>query len=108
MATVTDVICEEFQQASDNLGDFIEQQAQATTAEVGFGYVLTSDAPNNYPALREAFELSTTTGVPLPISSENSDAVIYSAPSVNAALRFWHDVSPVSYTHLTLPTTPYV
>ena len=95
MATVTDVICEEFQQASDNLGRFIEQQAQATAAEVGFGYVLTPVAPNNYAALREAFELSARTGVPLPISSENSDEVIYTAPSVNAALRFWHDVNHV-------------
>jgi len=66
MAALTDVICEEFQQASDNLGRFIEQQAQATAAEVGFGYVLTTDAPNNYRALREAFELSATTCIPLP------------------------------------------
>src|SRR5271167_4675063 len=95
MATVIDAICEEFQQACDTLGRFIARQARATAAEVGFGYVLTPVAPNNYAALREAFELSATTGVPLPISSENSDAVIYSAPSVNAALRFWHDVSHV-------------
>jgi hypothetical protein len=90
-----DVILEEMKEASDILGGFIEQQAQRAAAEVGFGYVLTTDVPNNYSALREAFELSANTGVPLPISSENSDAVIYTAPSVNGALRCWHDVSHV-------------
>lgn len=90
-----DVICEEFQQATDTLSRFIEQQARATASKVGFGYVLTPDAPNTYPALRAAFAHSVDTGTPLPISSENSDAVIYAAPSVNPALRFWHDVNHV-------------
>ncbi len=90
----TDIV-DELTMARGNLSVFIEQQAAETAAEVGFGYVLTSDAPNTFPALREAFELCAKTGAPLPISSKNSDDVIYTAPSVNAALRFWHDVNHV-------------
>lgn len=93
----SEVVAAELTRASDVLGHFIEDQARKAKAELGFGYVLTPDAPNTYPALREAFQLSATSGLPLPISSENSDAVIYTAPSVNAALRFWHDVSHVRH-----------
>jgi hypothetical protein len=88
-------VIDELSQASDVLGRFIEEQARKAAAELGFGYVLVPDAPNTYSALCAAFQLSTATGVPLPISSENSDAVIYVRPSVNAALRFWHDVNHV-------------
>ena len=30
-------------------------------------------------------------------------------PTIHAAaVSIWNDITPVSYTHLTLPTTPYV
>lgn len=77
------------------LSDFIEAAAARTAQEVGFGYVLRPDAPNTYPALVAAFRNSLTTGAPLPISSENSDAVVYQPASTNFALRFWHDVNHV-------------
>lgn len=95
MATVTAVILDEFQQAREILGRFVEHQAQRTAAEVGFGYTPTPNAPSTYPALQEAFERSAATGDPLPISSENSDDVIYTLPTINGALRFWHDVNHV-------------
>jgi hypothetical protein len=82
-------------EASDTLSSFIGRAARRTVEEVGFGYVLTPDAPSTYPALITAFERSAKTGAPLPISSDNSDDVIYRQPSVNSALRFWHDVNHV-------------
>ncbi|GFG50797.1 hypothetical protein CQY20_24890 [Mycolicibacterium agri] len=82
-------------EASQALSRFVVEAAQRTKDEVGFGYVLTSDAPNTYPALLAAFDHSLNTGAPLPISSDNSDAVIYQPASTNFALRFWHDVNHV-------------
>jgi hypothetical protein len=86
---------DEIGDAKDLLGSFIEQAARCTAEEVGFGYALRPDAPNTYPALVAAFRHSLRTGAPLPISSENSDDVIYTPPSVNGALRFWHDVNHI-------------
>jgi hypothetical protein len=81
--------------ASDLVSAFVERAAHRTAEEVGFGYVPTPDAPNTYPTLLSAFEHSVKTGAPLPISSDNSDAVIYRPASANFALRFWHDVNHV-------------
>jgi hypothetical protein len=88
-------VADEVAEASHLLGSFIDEAAGRTGEEVGFGYVLTPDAPNNYPALVTAFEHSLATGTPLPISNENSEPVIYTSPDVNYALRFWHDVNHV-------------
>lgn len=81
--------------AADALSAFIEQSAARTAEQVGFGYVLVADAPNTFPTLSAAYAHSVATGEPLPISSENSDDVIYTPASVNGALRFWHDVNHV-------------
>jgi hypothetical protein len=86
---------DELLEAAETLSDFIERAAAHTIAEVGFGYILVPDAPCTFPALTAAYEQSTETGNPLPISSENNDDVIYTPPSVNGALRFWHDVNHV-------------
>jgi hypothetical protein len=86
---------DEMATASHQLGVFIVDAAQRTAGEVGFGYLLVPDAPSTYPALCQAFERSMVSGEPLPISSENSDDIVYRSPSINGALRFWHDVSHV-------------
>ncbi|WAC90222.1 hypothetical protein [Mycobacterium sp. Aquia_213] len=86
---------DEITDASQVLGDFIVQAAERTAEEVGFGYVLTSDAPDNYSALAAAYERSATTGAPLPVSSDHSTDLIYRSPDINGALRFWHDVNHV-------------
>ncbi|MFH5230827.1 hypothetical protein [Antrihabitans spumae] len=80
-------------EAIDNLGGFILDQAEQTTAHVGFGWIVTPDAPNTYEGVRRAYARSCLTGEPLPISGENSDDVIYTDPLVNVGLRFWHDVN---------------
>ncbi|MFV8241903.1 hypothetical protein [Mycolicibacterium peregrinum] len=81
--------------AADTLSSFIMDAATRTAEQVGFGYILVPDAPSTFPTLTEAYQRSVTTGEPLPISSENSDDVIYSPASVNGALRFWHDINHV-------------
>jgi hypothetical protein len=88
-------LSDEIAEAAATLSDFIEEMAHGTAEAVGFGYELTPDAPNTYEALAAAYEQSSTTGALLPISSENSDAVIYTKSDVNFALRFWHDVNHV-------------
>ncbi|BBX63225.1 hypothetical protein MSAS_23990 [Mycobacterium saskatchewanense] len=81
--------------AADVLSAFIEDAAARTAEQVGFGYMLIQDAPSTFPALTKAYAHSAATGEPLPISSENSDDAIYNPPSVNGALRFWHDVNHI-------------
>ncbi|MFH5207865.1 hypothetical protein ACHIPZ_06505 [Antrihabitans sp. NCIMB 15449] len=93
--TVLDTDRDEITVASDRLSRFIVDLARHTERDIGFGFVLTPDAPNTYPALLAAFEHSWTSGEPLPISNENSDAVVYTDPFANVALRFWHDVNHV-------------
>lgn len=92
---IRDELGDDVLDAADTLSSFILDAAAQTADEVGFGYVLVPDAPNTFPTLTEAYARSVRTGKPLPISSENSDDVIYSPPSVNGALRFWHDVNHV-------------
>jgi hypothetical protein len=86
---------DEILDAAEILSAFIERAAGRTAEKVGFGYVLVADAPNTFGSLTEAYANSVATGAPLPISSENSDDVIYTPLSVNGALRFWHDVNHV-------------
>lgn len=81
--------------AADTLSAFILSAAAQTTEQLGFGYVLVSDAPSTFPTLNAAYAESLATGTPLPISSENSDDVIYTSARVNGALRFWHDVNHI-------------
>jgi hypothetical protein len=103
MTTLDDrrhTVADDIAAASDSLSSFIDQAARRTADEIGFGYVLTRDAPSTYPALVAAFKRSVATGAPLPISSQNSGDVIYRRPSVNGSLRFWHDVRHVQL-HLT-------
>lgn len=92
--TVMDAARDEITMASDTLSHFVIEQAGMAERDIGFGFVLTSNAPNTYETLLAAFEHSWTSGEPLPISNENSDAV-YTDPSANVALRFWHDVNHV-------------
>jgi hypothetical protein len=97
--TILDDLChhlgDDILDAADVLSAFIEQAAEETAAEVGFGYALTADAPNTFGWLSQAYANSVATGAPLPISNENSDDVIYTPARVNGALRFWHDVNHV-------------
>lgn len=81
--------------AIDVLSAFIEQAAARTAERVGFSYVRVADAPNTFASLMAAYTHSAATGEPLPISSYNSDDVIYRPAAVNGALRFWHDVNHV-------------
>lgn len=92
---LSQVAADELTTACEDLGDFIVTMAERTAGDIGFGYVLVPDAPNTFPTLTAAYAHSVATGERLPISSANSDDVIYRSPKVNGALRFWHDVNHV-------------
>lgn len=75
---------------------FVRQQAERTAKEVGFGWIGVAEAPNTYQQLRGAFQRSTLTGEPLPVSNLYCDSSIYLTPDDNIAFRFWHDVHHVT------------
>ena len=85
----------ELQLAREVLSEFVLERAQATAERVGFKWLPTPDAPDRYGPLVAAVQHSQATGDPLPISSANSDSVIYTSSEVNIAWRFWHDVHHV-------------
>lgn len=87
----------ELKGARRQLSGFIQQQADELAGRLGFGWQPLADAPSTYQQLRGALDHSLTTLEPLPVSSENSVAVIYTRPEVNFAFRFWHDVSHVQH-----------
>ena len=62
---------------------------------VGFDYITRPQAPSDYQQLQRAVTCSLRTGQPLPVSSAHSETVLYRPPTVNFALRFWHDVAHV-------------
>lgn len=78
-----------------DLSRFIRQRACQTANEVGFGWVGTPSAPSTYQQLRGAFNHSTSSGAPLPISNLFCDSTIYPAKEDNVRFRFWHDVHHV-------------
>lgn len=84
---------EQFDRAAKNIASYIEERSEKLSAELGFTWFPTEDAPNTHPALVEAWDRSTTTGCDLPISSLNSDDVIFPSPIDNIRLRFYHDCS---------------
>ena len=81
--------------AQVTLTEFVFQQAEATKAEVGFGWVAQVEAPSRYDDLCAAYAHSIETGGTLPISSENNQDTIYTTPEANVTMRFWHDVNHV-------------
>ncbi len=85
----------EIELARETISDFVIAQSEQTRLEVGFGWTAQPDAPSKFDVLRAAFERSARTGKPLPVSDEHSDSVIFTDPSVNFAMRYWHDVNHV-------------
>lgn len=81
--------------ARETVSNFVLAQADKTAAKIGFGYVPQVDASRTFDSLRLAFERSSQTGAPLPVSNEHSDSIIFIDPAVNFAMRFWHDVNHV-------------
>ena len=83
--------------AREVLTEFVCCQAERTRQKLGFGWVAQVEAPSTYDELCSAYERSYTTGQPLPISSENTEAIIYTSTEANISMRFWHDVNHVRH-----------
>jgi hypothetical protein len=81
--------------ACSTLSQFVVAEADKVAAEVGFSYQPGPEASCQFATLQRTFAACAQTGEPLLVSDENSDSVIFRPPSVNFAMRFWHDVSHV-------------
>lgn len=83
----------ELQAARETLTAFVWERADGTRARTGVDWVFTRDAPDTYKELRQAWEVSLSTGAPLPISNAASESVIFTEPEGNFVYRYWHDVT---------------
>lgn len=83
----------ELQAARETLTAFVWERAEATRARTGVDWVFTPDAPDTYTELRQAWDVSLSTGGPLPISNTDSESVIFTEPEGNFVYRYWHDVT---------------
>ncbi|MFF8186057.1 hypothetical protein ACF044_02200 [Microbacterium sp. NPDC016588] len=79
--------------ARETLTAFVWERGEATRARTGVDWVFTPDAPNTYKELRQAWEVSLSTGAPLPILNDHSESVIFTDPEGNFVYRYWHDVT---------------
>ena len=75
-----------------NLGAFVQSQAKLASANHGFTFVPSSNAPATYSALLKAYDRSKATARPYPISSAHSEDTIFTDPEINWAMRFMHDL----------------
>ena len=83
----------ELQAARATLTAFVRERAAATRSRTGVDWLFTPDAPNTYKELRQAWEVSLSTGAPLPILNDHSESVIFTEPEGNFVYRYWHDVT---------------
>lgn len=83
--------------ASIEVSQYVRERAHVTAGAVGFGWIGTPDAPSTYQQLRAAYQESTTSGEPLPISNLACEPSIYARAEDNVAFRFWHDVHHVTF-----------
>ncbi|SIS17840.1 hypothetical protein [Microbacterium sp. RURRCA19A] len=83
----------ELQAARETLTAFVWERAEVTRARAGVDWVFTPDAPNTYTELRQAWEVSLSTGAPLPVLNDHSESVIFTEPEGNFVYRYWHDVT---------------
>lgn len=82
---------DELSRARKVVSAFVAESAKQRANQLGFGWTATPDAPDTYPALTEAYDLSKSSGKPLPVSSLYCDTTIFPTPELNYAMRFWHD-----------------
>jgi hypothetical protein len=94
-STVQIYAADELHDARAEASLFVMEQARATSAQVGFGWVAVPEAPTSFPALQAAYAQAARTGEPLPVSNQHSDHVMFIKSTTNHALRFWHDVHHV-------------
>lgn len=91
------ILTSEIADARRRLTTWVYEQATATARRVGFAWMPRPDAPSTYDDLRVAFARSLRSGGSLPVSSENSAAVILTSPDANFAWRYVHDVAHVEH-----------
>jgi hypothetical protein len=78
--------------ARANLEHFVLAKAHRLAKDLGFSYIESDNAPNNFDELEQAFKHSMNTKAPLPVFSGASENTIYLSKEGNWSFRFWHDV----------------
>lgn len=86
---------EDIAQARHNLTAWVMDTATDLARSEGFAWTPRAGAPSTYPDLCAAYARSKRSGGSLPVSSENSAAVILTSPDANFAWRFVHDCAHV-------------
>lgn len=82
-------------EARRQLSRFVSSQAHQAADTLGFGWLATAEAPNDFQSLLTAFRESSTTGNALAISNQHCDQTVYSSEAENVHMRFWHDTAHV-------------
>lgn len=86
----------EFERASDTLATFVLEQAEQRRSELGFSWAETPRAPMTFEQVLDAYFQSCEQRTSYPVAVAGSDTSIYPTPQVNAAARFWHDMTHVA------------
>lgn len=87
----------DFSEATEVLSDFVLGHANTMREELGFGWYEVDAAPSSFDSLLETYFQCHEHGTDYPVARAGSATSIYPSPQVNAAFRFWHDI-----THLRL------
>jgi hypothetical protein len=85
----------ELKAARSRLSLFVQREALATAQELGFGWRPAEITPHGLAGLTEEFRTCRVSGLPFRVLQEFSDDTIFGSPSVNRAMRFWHDTRHV-------------
>lgn len=91
-ATLNDYLLDK---ARNSLTIFMIHEAEKLRRNLGFGYVESADAPNDYEGLRAAWDVSMRTKAALPVYNGGSERTIYTMSEGNYAFRFVHDAAHV-------------
>lgn len=86
---------DELSEARAQLSCFVQAQATVTAQELGFGWRPAHVTPHGLDGLVEEFRSCHVSGLPFRVLKDHSEDTIFTSPSVNWAMRFWHDTRHV-------------
>ncbi|MGH8995302.1 MAG: hypothetical protein ACRDYB_04615 [Acidimicrobiales bacterium] len=85
----------ELKLARSRLSFFVQREALTTARELGFGWRPSSVTPHGLEGLTEELRSCHVSGLPFRVLKDHSDDVVFTSPSGNWAMRYWHDTRHV-------------
>jgi hypothetical protein len=85
----------ELRTARARISLFVQREALATAHELGFGWWPAEVTPHGLDGLVDEFRGCAVSGLPFRVLNDHSEDVIFTSPSVNHAMRYWHDTRHV-------------